>query len=188
MVNTRALMMAGSHAAGQIRGGDEGEVPHIDADGEAALIRGDFDPTLPVHRDALPRLQDALGLPVHPELVDGGDVHLHYACNDDGSMGDIVMSIGRDATLETALQHVHSVRAMRRYRGMVGILRAKLDDLRSWLRTGHTMSDGGREAMFELEKLEPAVEALRVHLENTPMDDATRARLQSEHDSLRAQF
>ena len=194
MVGNHLLVAASSHAigaAGQaVRGPETGAGVELGRDAELDLIRQRNDATAHVEASQLSQIAAAMNIGVDQRMMTGehgGEVHVQFD-RQGGRITGMTLRVGERVPLETVLGHIHAVRAMERYQGAVGILRNAIDHVRSLVRTGHFLSDGGREALFELEKLQPIVDRYVDLLSNTSMTEATRADVNAHRISLQEQI
>lgn len=181
-----AVMRASMHVVRRIHEHQQ----HLDAQ-----ARGAIDDALgargrqPIQADDIPHLERVLGISVQ-QTGTRGDVMIQYEVGTLGGITNVRLVVGPDANLRMIMQHEPTLRAMQRYAGLTGSLHNLLDRVAAYRSGGGHIPLGSVafEAHFELQKLPPIIESLRVELTGHPIGSQTRARIEAQISSLEQQL
>ena len=136
------------------------------------------------------RLSRALEVPVHLDgALPAGGVRVEYRA-DGGQVRKIEIRAGAGTTLDDILRHAPAVQLLKRYRGLTGKLRSRLDRLRAFFGPDvPTLTDGRAfEAWGELLKLPGLISERRRQLTGRNLEPGDRVQLEVEVESLRQQL
>lgn len=149
----------------------------------------------PVRAEDRSHRERALGVTVQIEAAGSasggtGDVRIHYDVHPLGGISNVHVVVGPTASLDIVMHHQRALIAMRRYEGVCGSVRNLIERVHAYVRGGGQIAPGTRafEARFEIEKLPTIIAALHADLNGRPLNDAARARIEAQVESLETQL
>jgi Flp pilus assembly protein TadG len=124
-----------------------------------------------------------------PNLT-GSTVRAAYTYDARGRITSIELHVGPDAQPRHIADHVATVRAMQRYRGLAGRARLLLERINAWIQGNPSVRPGSLawETRREIEKLESIIQARARAMSGENLTSAQRAELASEQAAYDAQL
>ena len=135
-----------------------------------------------------PDLQKKIPITVDPDL-NSNTVRVHYEVDENGVFKDIHIRTGPAATPRDIELHVRTVRAMQKYAGLQGRVRALIAKARRWVSRGKVApSRRFVEAKLEVEKLPGFIDEHVARLADPELDPKVRGEIEADIVHLQDQL